>query len=148
MSNINNLPNSLRWAIMQALLAALRADSKLAGITVLHNPRTPQALNQGNYQIFLRDQVNNLVKKPGQIERRSHQFLLGAVARTDAADSEADALHEAAADVLRTHIKNVVQGTVLNISEMSTQFEAANLEVDGSLCESTWELEYVKPRPQ
>lgn len=145
---INNLPNSLRWAALQTLLAALRAAPTLAGVRVVHNPRGPTSLQQGAHTVFLKDQTDTLADKSGQMEKRSHQFLLGAVARTDAADREADALHEAAADVLRSALKTVLQGRVVNLSETATQFEAASLEIDGALVLSTWELQYRKPGPQ
>lgn len=144
---INNLPNSLRWAAMQTLKAALQADPALAGVRVLHNPRTPASLGQGAHLVFLKDQTDTLTDKAGQVESRSHQFLLGAVARTDDADREADALHEAAANVLRGALKTVLQGRATNLSEVATQFEAASLEIDGALCLSTWELKYRKPGP-
>lgn len=145
---INNLPNSLRWQAMQTLLAALQAAPTLAGVRVVHNPRGPTSLGQGNHTVFLKDKVDTLSDKSGQMEKRSHEFLLGAVARTDAADGEADALHEAAADVLRSALKTVLQGSrVTNLSESATQFEAANLEIDGALCLSTWELQYRKTGP-
>ena len=145
---INNLPNSLRWTALQTLLAALRAAPTLAGVRVVHNPRGPTSLGQSAHTVFLKDQTDTLTDKSGQMEKRSHQFLLGAVARTDAADREADALHEAAADVLRSALKTVLQGRVVNLSETATQFEAASLEIDGALCLSTWELQYRKPGPQ
>lgn len=148
MATINNLPNSLRWAAMQTLLEALQAAPTLAGVRVVRNPRTPTSLGQGAHTVFLKDQPDTLVDKAGQAESRSHQFVLGAVARTDAADCEADALHEAAADVLRSALKTVLQGRATNLSETSTQFEAANLEIDGALCMSTWELKYRKPGPK
>lgn len=148
MSTTNNLPNSLRWVAMQTLLTALRAAPTLAGVVVVHNPRSPASLKQGFHMVFLKDQTDTLLDKPGQSEKRTHQFLLGAVARTDAADCEADALHEAAADVLRASIKDLMQqGRVTNLAEANTQFEAASLEIDGALCLSTWDLQYRKPSP-
>lgn len=149
MSIINNLPNSLRWHAMQTLLAALQSAPTLAGVRVVHNPRTPASLKDGVQSIFLKDQTDFLMGKPGQSENRNHQFLLGALSRTDAADCEADALHEAAADVLRSALKVLLkEKRAENLSEVSTQFEAANLEIDGALCLSTWELKYRKPGPQ
>jgi hypothetical protein len=146
---INNLPNSLRWQAMQTLLAALQAAPTLAGVRVVLNPRTPASLSGGAYTVFLKDWADTLLKKSGQTEERSHQFVLGVVARSDLADSEADALHEAAADVLRTTFKVLVQQCgVVNLTEVSTKFEAESLEIDGALCLSTWDLPYRKPGPQ
>jgi hypothetical protein len=147
MPTINNLPNSLRWGAMQTLLTALQTDPALAGVRVVHNPRTPASLNQGSHTVVLKDQTDTLTDKAGQVEKRTHQFLLAVVARTDAADCEADALHEAAADVLRAALKTVLQGRAENLSEAHTQFEAKDLEIDGALCLSTWELKYRKPGP-
>lgn len=144
---INNLPNSLRWQAMQTLKAALQAAPALAGVRVVHNPRTPASLGQGAHMVFLKDQTDALRDKSGQMESRNHQFLLGAVARTDAADGEADALHEAASDVLRAALKTLLPGRVTNLSETATQFEAAGLEIDGALVLSTWDLQYRKPGP-
>lgn len=147
MSVINNLPNSLRWQAMQTLLAALQAAPGLAGVRVVRNPRAPGTLAQSAHTVFLKDQTDTLADKRGQMQSRSHQFLLGAVARTDAADCEADALHEAAAEVLRAAIPGILAERVVNLSEVSTQFEAASLEIDGALVLSTWELQYRKPGP-
>lgn len=148
MSIINNLPNSLRWSAMQTLLAALQAAPTLAGVLVVHNPRTPISLAQGNHMVFLKDHVDTLADKSGQMQKRTHQFELGAVARTEAADCEADALHEAAADVLRATLKTLMQQKrVENLSEIATQFETANLEIDGALVNSTWQLQYRKTSP-
>lgn len=145
MSVINNLPSSLRWQALQTLLTALQAAPTLAGVRVVHNPRTPASLGQGAHTVFLKDQTDTLISKAGQVENRSHQFLLGAVARVDAADCDADALHEAAVAVLRMALKTLMQAQrVINLSEVSTQFEAANLEIDGALCLSTWTLQYRK----
>lgn len=151
MSLINTPPNSLRWAAIQTLLVALRAAPVIAvnSVRVVHNPRSPASLSQGAYTVFLKDQTDTLTEKSGQAEKRSHQFLLGVVARSDEADCDADALHEAAADALRATLKPLMQqGRVVNLSEVNTQFEAASLEIDGALCLSTWELQYRKPGPQ
>lgn len=151
MSLINTPPNSLRWAAMQTLLGALRADPVIAvnSVRLVHNPRSPASLSQGVYTVFLKDQTDTLAEKAGQAEKRSHQFLLGVVARSEDADGDADALHEAAADTLRAALKTLMQqGRVVNLSEVNTQFEAASLEIDGALCLSTWELQYRKPGPQ
>lgn len=146
MSVINNLPNSLRWAAMQTLLAALQAAPTLAGVRVVHNPRTPAALGDGAYIVFLKDQPDTLVNKPGQSERRTHQFLMGVVARSDIADCEADALHLAASGVLHSCLKTLVQQcNVMSLSEVNTQPESASLEIDGALCLSTWEVVYRIP---
>lgn len=145
MAIINNLPNSIRWHAVQTLLAALRAAPELTDVRVVHNPRSPASLGQGAHTVFLKDQTDALTDKSGQVEKRSHQLVLGVVARTEEADCEADALHEAAADVLRITLKLLMQqGRVVNLSETSTQFEAASLEIDGALCMSTWELQYRK----
>lgn len=144
MSIINNLPNSLRWQAMQTLLAALRSAPTLAGVRVVHNPRTPASLKDGTHMVFLKDQPDTLIEKSGLAERRQHQFLLGAVARSDDADCEADALHEAATAVLGSLLKTVLKGRVHSLSQAATQFEAANLEVDGALVLSTWDMQYIK----
>lgn len=143
---INNLSNSLRWQAMQTLLAALRAAPTLAGVRVVHNPRTPAALGDGAHIVFLKDQSNIMSAKPGQAERRTHQFLMVAVARSDAADCEADALHEAASGVLHSCLNTLVrQCSVMSLGEVNTQFESASLEIDGALCLSTWEVVYRIP---
>lgn len=149
MATRNNLPNSPRWGAVQILLAALKSASTLAGVRVVHNPRTPASLNQGAYTVFVKDQADTLVDKAGQIERRTHQFLLCAVARTsDAAECEADALHEAAASALRGALSTLMQhARIVNLSEVHTQFDVASLEIDGAICLSTWELKYNKPAP-
>lgn len=149
MATLNNLPNSLRWAAMQTLLTALRDAPAMASVRLVHNPRAPASVSEGAYVVFLKDQTDTLLTKPGQAEQRTHQFLLGVVARSDAADCDADALHDAAADVLRSSIKPLAQNCrVANLSEVNTQFEVASLEIDGALCLSTWELKYTKPGPQ
>lgn len=146
MPTLNNLPNSLRWAAMQTLLTALQNSPALVGVRVEYNPRNPASLKQGAYVVFLKDQTDTLANKPGQAEKRTHQFLMGTVARSDTAECEADALHEAAAAVLRGAIKALAQTCrVVNLSEVNTQFESTSLEIDGALCLSTWELQYSKP---
>lgn len=148
MPNINNLPNSMRWQAVQTVLTALRAAPALAGVRVVHNPRTPASLGQGVYTVFVKDQTDTLADKSGQVEKRTHQMLLGTVARSEHADREADALHEAACGVLRDTLRVLMQGNgVVNLTEESTQFEAASLEIDGALCLSTWTLQYRKPGP-
>lgn len=145
---INNLPNSQRWDAMQTLLAALQAATALTGVLVVHNPRSPVNLAQGNHMVFLKDQTDTLIEKAGQMEKRTHQFELGAIARTAAADAEADALHEAAADVLRATRKSLMASRrVENLSELVTQFETGNLEIDGALVSSTWQIQYRKLGP-
>ena len=150
MSNINNQPNSQRWAAMQTLLTALRGAPMLAGVRVVHNPRGPAVLKDGTHLVVLKDRIDSIESKSGQMENRSHQFLLAAIVRLDDdADAAADALHEAAAVVLRSAIKQLLQhDRVVNLSEVSTQFETENLETDGALCLSTWDLKYRKPGPQ
>lgn len=147
MATINNLPNSLRWGAVQTLLEALQAAPTLAGVRVVHNPRTPASLGQGLHTVFLKDQSDTLIDKSGQMEKRSHQLLLGVVARTAGADCDADALHEAACEVLRGAVKTLLQGRMVNLAESATQFEAASLEIDGALCLSTWTLQYRKTGP-
>lgn len=150
MSNINNQPNSQRWGAMQTLLAALRGAPSLAGVRVVHNPRGPAVLKDGTHLVVLKDRIDSIENKSGQMENRSHQFLLAAIARLDDdADAAADALHEAAAVVLRSSLKLLLQqDRVVNLSEVSTQFETENLETDGALCLSTWDLKYRKTGPQ
>lgn len=149
MATINNLPNSQRWVAMQTLLTALRDAPAMASVRLVQNPRTPASVSEGAHVVFLKDQTDTLLTKPGQAEQRTHQFLLGVVARSDAADCDADALHDAAASVLRSSIKALAQNCrVANLSEVNTQFEVASLEIDGALCLSTWELKYTKPGPQ
>lgn len=149
MANINNLPNSPRWGIMQTLLAALQASPTLDGILVVRNPRSAKTLAEAAHWVALKDRVDALNEKPGQVEKRKHQFELAAVARSEAADSEADAVHEAAANALRAAIKTVstTHCQITNITEVSTRFESDNLEVGGALCVSTWEFEYRKTNP-
>lgn len=147
---ITDLPNSLRWKAMQTLLQALRANPVLggAGILVVHNPRSPASLAKGPYCVFIKDQNDTLVGNAGQAEKRGHQFLLGVVARSDDAECDADALHEAAADTLRATRKVLMQDNrAENLTEANTQFESASLEIDGALCLSTWTLNYRKPSP-
>lgn len=133
---------------MQTLLQALEASPALVGVPVVHNPRGPKSLAEGALRVFIKDQTDTLLSSAGQVEKRSHQFLLGVVARSDQAECDADALHEAAAATLRATRTQLMQDRrAENLAEVNTQFEAASLEVDGALCLSTWVLSYRKPSP-
>lgn len=148
MSTLNSNPNSPRWAIMQTLLTALQTAPTLAGVRILHNPRGPAALAQGEHLVFLKDQTDTLSDNAGQQQTRSHQFALGAVSHASDADCQADALHEAAASVLRSTAKTTMSNQrAINLLEQATSFDVGTLELDGTLVMSTWVLQYRKAAP-
>ena len=82
---------SIPFTISAAVVAALEADTELAGVTVVDNPNTPSALDDGARVVFVEDKDDVPLNKPGQAEGRTFGFLVGVINRTAGARVGADA---------------------------------------------------------
>lgn len=147
------MSQSLRYqisaAVFGALAAAAASGKPLAGAVVLDNPRDPQAIRKGKRIVFFEDQRDGFIDQAAQQNRRSFRFAVGTISRDADDRAAADADHEAAVAAIRgAHTALISTLRCGPLRETETVFRAEGIDVGGALVMSTFEIEYVKPRPQ
>lgn len=141
--------NSLRYQISAALVQALHAADALADAVVLDNPRDPQALAKGARVVFLEDQRDGFIDQASQQGKRRFVFTVGVINRSGADRAGADADHVAAEAAIRAAHGELMRDLRCGpLRETEVAFRAEGIDVGGALVLSTFEVEYLKPRPQ
>lgn len=142
---------SARWQIYHAIATALESDPQLQGLKVARNPRTAQQLDSGEQLVVIKWGSDAPVQLAGRLERRKFRLIVGSISRKPAgADQDADAIHQAASDVVRRTLPTLSAlpgiDQVKNITEGDTTPDVDGLEVVGALVLSSWEIDYQQRR--
>lgn len=141
--------SSQRWRISDTLLRALRAAAALDGVPVLDNPRDPQAIRAGSRIVFVEDQADRFLDQAGQQGKRCYVFTLGVICRGADDRAGADADYEAAEAAIRGAHGELLRDLRCGpLRETEIVFRAEGIDVGGALVLGTFEIEYLKPRPQ
>lgn len=140
---------SARWAIFNAVATALETDARMQGLRLVRNPRNPSHLAGGEQLLVLKWGSDSLTDKPGQREKRKFRLILVSVSRkADGAEQDADAIHQAAGQVVREILPVLAQlpevDSVGGIAEGDTAPDVDGLEVDGAAVLSSWEISYAR----
>lgn len=144
--------HSARWLIRQAVKTALQDAPALFGLPIVVNPREPSSLAVGNQVLVIKEQSDALQSQTGTVksgftERRIFNFSVACVSRVEGADDDVDLLHVAATRAVHScfpELRKVVQS--LEYKENNVTFEVENLDIDGALVVSNWEVTYTKNR--
>lgn len=142
---------SARWKIYNAIAHALETDEQLQGLKVARNPRTAQHLASGEQLVLIKWGSDSPVETAGRIERRKFRLIVGAISRSrEGADQDADAIHQAAGDVVKRTLPTLhaLPGIdrIKAITENDTTPDVDGIEVDGAMVLSSWEIDYQTRR--
>jgi hypothetical protein len=144
---------SIPFIISTAVVAALEADTELAGMTVVDNPITPSALDDGARVVFVEDKDDAPLDKPGQAEGRTFGFIVGVINRTAGARAGADADMERVKAVAtlaaRNACRDLLQGKQIvkfdYPREMQRAYRVEGIDVGGALITTRFEIDYRLP---
>ena len=144
--------HSARWLIREAVKAALRDAPDLLQLPIVVNPREPSSLAVGPRVLVIKEQSDALQSQTGTLksgfsEKRIFNFSVACVSRVEGADDDVDLLHVAVMRAVRScfaALHGVVQS--LEYKENNVTFEVENLDIDGALVLSNWEVSYIKKR--
>jgi hypothetical protein len=142
-----SLPQSVGFQLVGKVVAAFASAPDLIGLPVVRNPRRPQDLSVGTRVIIVAESSDKQISKAGNRETRVRSFSVGALSRLEGADADADALAELVSNV--THAALVAMAATAEITRMteaSVQFHVDDLEVDGAIVVSGWEIQYTRKR--
>lgn len=138
-------------------LAAVFADQtqQLAttlGVGWLDNPPLPlDVKSQGDKVLFVITRGDKLVDQPGcQPERRILRVLVGAVSLTSNARAEADEMHFAARDKLKSlafRAALLAVGGAHDLREVEIEPELRDTASPGAVLMSAYEVEYLQTYP-
>lgn len=144
-----SLLQSTGFLLVGKLIEALQAESGLAGLTVVRNPRRPADLAKGERLLIVAERSDTLIQREGLRDRRRRFVTVGALSRKEGADADADALAQLASDTVSASLKEMVSvGEVGRMGEQDIQFHVDDLDVDGAIVVSGWEIEYYRERPK
>lgn len=139
--------NSKRWAIFDAVATALETDPSMQGVAVERNPAQPVRVELGEYRLLVRWSGDTLAGNKAQREQRRFRLLVISIVNTgDTSERDADAMHEAAAQVVRRlwpTLSNIAANVRPTEQELTPNVE--NLLVEGALVLSAWDVEYERP---
>jgi len=146
---------SIPFTISAAVVAALEADTELAGVTVVDNPITPSALEDGARVVFVEDRDDAPLDKPGQAEGRTFGFIVGVINRTAGARAGADADMERVKAVATLAARNACTSLLEGKQivkfqyprEMQRSYRVEGLDVGGALITTRFEIDYRLPSP-
>lgn len=144
--------HSARWLIREAVKTALSEAQALYGLPVIVNPRTASSLAVGDRVLVVKEQSDAFQSQTGTLksgfsEKRVFNFSVACISRVEGADDDVDLLHvtaRAAVFACFEPLRKVVQS--LEYKENNVTFEVENLDIDGALIVSNWEVGYVKNR--
>jgi hypothetical protein len=144
--------HSARWLIREAVKTALQSAPELFELPIVVNPREPSSLAVGKRVLVIKEQSDALQSQTGTLksgftEVRIFNFSVGIVSRVEGADDDADLLHPSVRKAVYAcfpELHKVIQS--LKYKENNVTFEVENLEIDGALVLSNWEVSYVKHR--
>ncbi len=143
-------PNGVPFELGRILIEALRADSGLAGVTVLDNPERASVLMDGERLVFLEEQRDVPVDDPGQVQRRIYHFSVGVIARNESARLQAHGDYRLVKRILRNDCMRLITaaGIVLagaGLQEGEVRYRLENIDVGGSLVLGAFSIEYRDP---
>jgi hypothetical protein len=144
--------HSARWLIREAVKTALQNASDLCELPIVVNPREPSSLAVDKRVLVIKEQSDALQSQTGTVksgftEVRIFNFSVGIVSRVEGADDDADLIQPSVRKAVYAcfpELHQVIQS--LKYKENNVTFEIENLEVDGALVLSNWEVSYVKHR--
>lgn len=144
--------HSARWLIREAVKTALKDAPELFELPIVVNPREASALGVGQRVLVVKEQSDALQSQTGTLksgftEKRVFNFSVACVSRVEGADDDVDLLHGSATRAIHAcfpTLRGVVQS--LDYKENNVTFEVENLDVDGALVLSNWEVSYTKKR--
>jgi hypothetical protein len=144
--------HSARWLIREAVKAALQSAPELFELPIIVNPREASSLGVGKRVLVIKEQSDALQSQTGTLksgftEKRVFNFSVACVSRVEGADDDVDLLHVSARAAVFScfePLRAVVQS--LEYKENNVTFEVENLEIDGALVLSNWEVAYTKKR--
>lgn len=151
-TNPNTQGHSARWLIREAVKTALRDAPELFELPIVVNPREPSSPAVGSRVLVIKEQSDALQSQAGTLksgfsEKRIFNFSVACVSRVQGADDDVDLLHVAATRAVRScfaTLHGVVQS--LEYKENNVTFEVENLDIDGALVLSNWEVSYTRNR--
>jgi hypothetical protein len=146
---------SIPYQASQAVFNALANNPAFERATVLDNPTDPSPLSKGVRIVWLEDQDDSPVDKPGQAEMRTFSFAVGVINRTKAPEDRLGA----DADMLAA--KTIVQQTLLLAGrelvaakqittfspprEGKRSYKVEGIDVGGALILTHFEFDYRTP---
>lgn len=144
---------SVPLSISAAVVAALEADTELLGATILDNPITPAALDDGSRVVFVEDKDDAPIDKPGQAEGRTFGFIVGVINRTATARAGADADMQRSKAVATRAARDACTAlqqareivTFQYPREMLRTYRIEGIDVGGSLILTRFEIDYRLP---
>lgn len=144
--------HSARWLIREAVKTALANSPALCDLPIIVNPQEASSLAVGSRVLVIKEQSDALKSQTGSLksgfsETRIFNFSVACVSRVEGADDDVDLLHviaRAAVFACFEPLRKVVQS--LEYKENNVTFEVENLDIDGALVLSNWEVGYVKHR--
>ena len=144
--------HSARWLIRKAVKKALQNAPELFELPIIVNPREPSSLAVGKRVLAIKEQSDALQSQVGTLksgftEKRVFNFSVACVSRVEGADDDVDLLHVAVRKAVFNcfeSLRGVVQS--LEYKENNVTFEVENLDIDGALVLSNWEVSYTKNR--
>lgn len=144
----DTLPLGAPHAIGAAIVAALQADAALQGAKVIDNPLRASDLAEGPRIVFFEDQHDKPRDQPGQRQKRTYAFAIGAINRTGAARTGAHADYRAAKRAVRAcmpAINALVAVDGAGMVEGEVRFRLENIDVGGGLVLGMFTLDYRDP---
>ncbi|MBD9395608.1 hypothetical protein [Acidovorax sp. ACV01] len=144
----DTLPEGAPFAIGATIVAALRQAPALAGAKVLDNPKRSSDLQDGARIVFFEDQADKLIGQPGQSQKRTYGFSVGAINRTENDRQGAHADYRAAKRVIRScmpEIVKLVQIEGRGVVEGDVLYRLENIDVGGGLVLGLFTIDYRDP---
>jgi hypothetical protein len=144
----DTLPQGAPFAIGATIFAALKVAKALEGAKVLDNPKRNSDLQDGDRIVFFEDQADKLIGQPGQSQKRTYVFSLGAINRTEKDREGAHADYRAAKRVIRScmpEIVKLVQIEGRGVVEGDVVYRLENIDVGGGLVVGLFTLDYRDP---
>lgn len=138
---------STGFVLIGKIIAAISAVPELQQLPLVRNPRRAQDLDKGNRLVIVAEAADKMLSKAGERETRVRTFSVGALSRVDGADADADALAEIVSNAVHASISAMrTTSEVTRMAETNVQFHVDDLEVDGAIVVSGWEIQYIRKR--
>ncbi|MDO8903967.1 hypothetical protein [Hydrogenophaga sp.] len=135
--------NSLRWQIFDSVATALEAAPELQSVRVRRNPRQSVKVGKNDFLIVIRWEPDTLIQAKGHKEDRKFRLLVGSIANTDQADSDADAMQLVVGGVVRKQwVSLSVFANKVKPREIEVVPDVENMLIEGSLVASAWDIDY------
>ena len=146
------MAQSVGFLLYRAFAVQLKAAAETAAAVFVENPALPIDMKgKGERVLFVLRRGDRLVDQPGvQPERRIGRVIVGAVALTKAGPEDADALHFAARDLLKSlAFRGVLKeaGGTHDLREIELEPELREVVTEGSMLMSAYEFEYMQTYP-